>query len=230
MPVSGRFAMETAAPIVTAPRSKSVATFKSKSGPSAPCRREVFLAGIVGAFAPQALRWYVDVNSSALKGSWDWIEIGGRLAVSALFLVIAGYVATLWEVRSLREAFMIGLGVPAIILGPGADLAALGKAQPAHGQTAYSVGVVEVRATSEGTSVPNVQIEASRDGRRHIADAGRLTLTPGTYRLEIRAPGYELETRQVTVTADNTTRVDISLRPLSAAQRFIKGASDAFRR
>jgi hypothetical protein len=190
----------------------------------------VFFAGIVGAFAPQILRWYVQVDSSALKGPWDWVEIAGRIAVSALFLVVAGYVATLWEVRSLREAFMIGLGVPSIILGPGADLAVLGKAQKAHAQTAYSVGVVEVRANSEGTVVPDVQIVASRDGRRHIGEGGRLTLTPGTYRLEIRARGYEVEERQVAVAAHNTIRLDVSLRRLSATQRFIKGASDAFRR
>jgi hypothetical protein len=165
-----------------------------------------------------------------LKGPWDWAEIAGRLVVSVLFLGVAGYLATLWEVRSLREAFMIGLGVPSIILGPGADLAALGRPQPARAQTAYSVGAVEVSATSDGATIPHLQIEASRDGRRYIGEGSRLTLTPGTYRLEIRASGYESEEREVTVTAHNTTRLDISLRPLSATQRFIKGAGDVFRR
>jgi PEGA domain len=225
--------METTGRIVTVPRAKSVPNPDPQSKSArhgALCRSEVFLAGIVGAFAPQILRWYVQVDSGTLKGPWDWVETAGRLAVSTLFLVVAGYIAMLWEARSLREAFMIGLGVPSIILGPGADLASLGKAQKAHAQTAYAVGVVEVRAISEGIVVPNVQIVASRDGRRHFAEGSRLTLTPGTYRIEIHARGYEREEREVTVAAHNTTRVEIALRRLSATERFFKGASDAVKR
>ena len=222
--------MDVAARPVTIPR-KSVSHHGSKSSQrSALGRREVFLTGIVGAFAPQILRWYVQVDAGGLKGSWDWIEVTGRIAVIVLFLSVAGYVATLWDVKTLRQAFMVGLGVPSILLGPGADLAALGRVQQATAQAAYASGVVEVRATSNGSPVRPVYLVAVGNGQHRIAGASPLPLPPGNYYVEIRARGYETAQREVRVQTNRTTQLSVSLRRLSSNERFLKGVTDAIRR
>jgi len=190
----------------------------------------VFLTGIVGAFAPQILRWYVQADSGGLRGSWDWLEVMGRIAVIVLFLSVAGYVATLWDAKTLRQAFMVGLGVPSILLGPGADLAALGKVQKANAQAAYAAGAVEVRATSNGAPVRSVELVAVGNGQHRIAGASPLSLPPGNYQIAIRARGYETAEREVSVQANSTTQLDVSLRPLSSNERFFKGVTDAIKR
>ncbi len=223
--------MDVAAPPVTIPSRKSVSHQRSKSSQrSALCRREVFLTGIVGAFAPQILRWYVQADSGGLRGSWDWLEVMGRIAVIVLFLSVAGYVATLWDAKTLRQAFMVGLGVPSILLGPGADLAALGKVQKANAQAAYAAGAVEVRATSNGAPVRSVELVAVGNGQHRIAGASPLSLPPGNYQIAIRARGYETAEREVSVQANSTTQLDVSLRPLSSNERFFKGVTDAIKR
>lgn len=223
--------MDIAARPVTIPSRKSASHQRSKSSPrSALGRREVFLTGIVGAFAPQILRWYVQADSGGLTGSWDWLEVTGRIAVIVLFLSVAGYVATLWDVKTLRQAFMVGLGVPSILLGPGADLAALGKVQRADAQAAYASGAVEVRVTSNGEPVRPVELVAVGSGQHHIAGTSPLPLPPGDYQIAIRARGYETAEREVSVQANRTTRLDVSLRRLSSNERFFKGVTDAIRR
>jgi PEGA domain len=223
--------MDVATRAVTVSSRKSFPDQRSKSSQrSALGRREVFLAGIVGAFAPQILRWYVQADSGGLRGSWDWLEVTGRIAVIVLFLSVAGYVATLWDVRTLRQAFMVGLGVPSILLGPGADLAALGKVQKANAQAAYAAGAVEVRATSNGAPVRLVELVTVGSGQHHIAGASPLSLPPGHYRIAIRARGYETTEREVSVQANRTTQLDVSLRRLSSSERFLKGASEAIQR
>jgi PEGA domain len=223
--------MDVAARPVNIPSRKSVSHQRSKSSQrSALCRREVFLTGIVGAFAPQILRWYVQADSGGLRGSWDWFEVSGRIAVIVLFLTVAGYVATLWDVKTLRQAFMVGLGVPSILLGPGADLAALGKVQRANAQAAYAAGAVEVRATSNGAPVRSVELVAVGNGQQRIAGASPLPLPPGNYQIAIRARGYETAEREVSVQANRTTQLDVSLRPLSSSERFLKGVTDTIKR
>ena len=223
--------MDVAARPVTIPSRRSISHQRSKSSQrSALGRREVFLTGIVGAFAPQILRWYVQADTGALRGSWDWLEVTGRIAVIVLFLSVAGYVATLWDVKTLRQAFMVGLGVPSILLGPGADLAALSKVVKAHAQSTYASGAVEVRATSNGEPVRPVELVAVGNGQHPIAGASPLPLPPGNYQVAIQARGYETAERTVTVQANRTTQLDVSLRRLSSNERFLKGVTDAIKR
>jgi len=223
--------MDIAARPVTIPSRKSVSHQRSKSSQrSALGRREVFLTGIVGAFAPQILRWYVQADSGGLKGPWDWLEVTGRIAVIVLFLSVAGYVSTLWDVKTLRQAFMVGLGVPSILLGPGADLAALGRVKMANAQASYTSGAVEVRATSNGAPVRPVELVAVGNGQHHIAGTSPLPLPPGNYQIAIRARGYETAEREVSVQANRTTQLDVSLRRLSSNERFLKGVKDAIKR
>jgi hypothetical protein len=182
---------------------------------------QVFLTGAVGAFAPQILRWY----SQGLEIKPDPWEIAGRAVVTLLFLALAGYVALLWDVRNLKEGFLVGLGVPSIILSAGSDLTSLAKVGQAWGQPLPATGTLVVQARSEqGDSIADFRVLATDDMARTYA-AGRqgLLLPPGKYRVVVEAGGYHSVSRTLVVEPGRTTRLDVTLPALSAYERFFKG-------
>src|SRR5215471_12477499 len=92
---------------------------------------QVFLTGALGAFAPQILRWY---SQSSFTIEADPVVLAGSIAITLLFLILAGFVTVIWEARSLKEAFLVGLAVPSIILSAGSDVRSLLKAKDAAAQ------------------------------------------------------------------------------------------------
>ncbi len=69
-------------------------------------RWQIFFTGAIGAFAPQILRWY----SQGAEIPRDPMILAGQLVITLLFIGLVGYVALIWKVRDLKEAFFVGLG------------------------------------------------------------------------------------------------------------------------
>jgi len=219
----------------------SVPAADSRAGLRKPAltRAEIVLAGAVGAFAPQILRWYAGSGF----GDLDPVVAAGHAVVVLLFLALAGYVTLLWGVRTLREAFLVGLAVPSIVLGPGGDLAALARPGGASAQMRVpparvatdarpAVGALDLRVRAEdGGDIERFSAVAT-DGRSrtYATESGYLPLPAGPYRLQVSAPGHETLERQVLVSPRQSTDVYVTLRRLSPAQRFLKGAAQAIDR
>ena len=200
-------------------------------------RRDILFTGAVGAFAPQILRWYTQADFGSDFDAW---ATAGHAGVVALFLGLAGYITMVWGVRTLKEAFFVGLAVPAIILGPGTDLAKLAQPGRADAQarqhisrdstpTRFAVGAVALHVRADDGSAISHFRAVAIDGREqsYSAESGYLPLPAGRYRLSVSATGYETAERQVAVPANESTSVDITLQRLSPAQRFLRGANRA---
>jgi len=200
-------------------------------------RRDILITGAVGAFAPQILRWY---NQADFGSGFDAWATAGHAGVIVLFLGLAGYITMVWGVRTLKEAFFVGLAVPAIILGPGTDLAKL--AQPGRAdaqvsqhtsrgstQTRFAIGAVALRVRADdGSALSRFRAVAiDEHDRSYSADSRYLPLPAGHYRLLVSATGYETAERDVVVSANDSMSVDVTLHRLSAAQRFLRGANRA---
>lgn len=203
-------------------------------------RPEVLLTGAVGAFAPQILRWY---NQADVALEFDVWATVGHAGVVVLFLALAGYVTMLWGVRTLREAFLVGLAVPSIILGPGGDLAALAAPRkasaqmrvvpaPAHAVVRPAVGTLEVFVRGDdGTRITRFRAAVTDErSRTYASDTGYLPLPAGRYRLSVSAAGYEPMVRHVVVAARQNSEINVTLHRLSAAQRLFRGAGRAIGR
>jgi Carboxypeptidase regulatory-like domain len=199
-------------------------------------RHEVLVTGAIGAFAPQILRWYNQADFTLDFDAWAAV---GHAGVVVLFLALAGYVTMLWGVRTLKEAFLVGLAVPSIILGPGGDLASLAAPRKADAQvravpsrTADArppVGTIEVFVRAEdGSAITRFRTVAT-DGRSrtYSADNGYLPLPAGRYRLSVSAAGYEPDERRVVVAARQSAEINVTLHRLSPAQRIFNGAGRA---
>jgi hypothetical protein len=200
-------------------------------------RSEILLTGAVGAFAPQILRWY---NQADLDMGFDVWAAAGHAAVVALFLTLAGYITMVWGVRTLKEAFFVGLAVPAIILGPGTDLAKLAQPASAAAQVRSpasrvsavahpALGAIDLRVRGDdGSAIPRFHTVAS-DGRArsYSAENGYLPLPAGRYRVVVSAAGYETAAQDVVVAPSQNAPVYVTLHRLSAAQRFLHGANRA---
>lgn len=199
-------------------------------------KSEVFLAGAIGALAPQILRWYTQWDGHG--GVPDPLIAAGRAAVTLAFVALAGYVAMVWDVRSLKEGFLVGVGVPAVILGSGSDLASLAKASPASAQTLrvaapsrdHGVARLIVQAVGDdGRQIPDVLLTATSDGDQNRVSGPRpLILRPGRYNLVIQARGYETEDRVIRLSPEQTLQFPVHLRPLSAKNRFLQGVREPF--
>src|SRR5712691_1381752 len=107
---------------------------------------QAFLTGALGAFAPQILRWY---NQSSFKIESDLAVLAGYIIITLLFLILAGFVTVIWEARSLKEAFLVGLGVPAIILSAGPDVTSLLKIKGAGAQVITKEAHLVIAAQTE---------------------------------------------------------------------------------
>ena len=191
--------------------------------------QQILVTGAIGAFAPQVLRWYTQPDLHVNRDPWG---MAGYVGVMVLFLALAGYVTMLWGVRTLREAFLVGLAVPSIILGPGSDLASLAKPEKAHAQSHPAVGVIEIRAHSQdGKRVTRFRtIATDGSSSTYSTESGYLTLPAGRYRLSILAGGYETAEEDVTVAPRQHLPFNVTLHRLSPAQRVFQGAADAVRR
>jgi hypothetical protein len=197
---------------------------------------EVFLAGAVGALAPQILRWYTQWDGHG--GMPDPLIAAGRAAVTLAFVALAGYVAMVWDVRNLKEGFLVGVGVPAVILGSGSDLASLAKVPAASAQTLrvaapardHGIARLIVHAVGEdGRQIPGVLLIATADtDQSRVSGPNPLVLRPGHYSLVIQARGYETEDRVIRLSPEETLQLTVHLRPLSAANRFIRGVREPF--
>lgn len=203
-------------------------------------RQEVLVTGAIGAFAPQILRWY---NQADFTLEFDAWATAGHAGVVVLFLALAGYVTMLWGVRTLKEAFLVGLAVPSIILGPGGDLASLAAPARANAQVRAvpprtaadarpAVGTIEVFArAADGSAITRFRTVAT-DGhsRTYSADNGYLPLPAGRYRISVSAAGYEPIERRVVVAARQSAEINVTLHRLSPVQRIFNGAGRAVSR
>ncbi len=194
-------------------------------------KSQIFFTGAIGAFAPQILRWY----SQGAEISKDPMILAGQLLITLLFIGLAGYVTLIWKVRDLKEAFFVGLGVPAIILSSGSDLGSIIKAPNAHAQEVSAVGHLLVRARSEdGTDLTRTSITVSdprgaKEARYSGSPNKSLTLAAGTYDVAVQAEGFEAQERkQVVVEPNKNTVIDVTLRRLSATERFFQGVTRPF--
>lgn len=199
-------------------------------------KQEVFLAGAVGAFAPQLLRWYAQWDGR--DGMPDPLLVAGRLVLTLAFVALAGYVAMVWDVRNLKEGFLVGVAVPAVILGSGSDLASLAKVAPASAQTVREAAPARtdraahliVHASGEdGQQIQGVFLVAIAEAdQTRVSSPNSLVLRPGRYSVVVRARGYESEGQVVQVGPDETVTLSVTLRPLSAASRLLKGVRQPF--
>lgn len=194
-------------------------------------KRKVFWTGALGAFAPQILRWYSQVTDATVtidltNEAW---RIAARVLVTALFLAVAGYVALIWDVRNLKEAFLVGLGIPSIILTAGSDLPSVIKALPASAQ---QVGTLSLRAKTEsGEIIPQIRVTATDQmGRSHSSDQGESVLPPGAYTVVVQASGFEPVELRVTLEPGRTSRHEVTMRRKSPAQQFFEGIQEPFKR
>jgi len=192
---------------------------------------QIFFTGTIGAFAPQILRWY----SQGAEIPRDPMILAGQLVITILFIGLAGYVALIWKVRDLKEAFFVGLGVPAIILSSGSDLGSIIKPPQAVAEEVTAVGQLLVRARSEdGAAVTHGTISVSDPrglkGTYYSGSPNKsLTLAAGTYDVVVQAEGFETEARkQVVIEPNKRAIIEVTLRKLSPGERFIQGLTKPF--
>lgn len=191
-------------------------------------KKQVFLTGVAGAFAPQILRWY---SQASVDLDNDPVQFAGRAFITLLFLGLAGYITVLWDVRNLREAFFIGLGVPSIILSAGSDLGSLAKPAPVHAEIVTDNAYLVVSARNDkGEPITPIRVTAT-DAQGKVVYLGRkgeALLPPGRYAIAVSASGYEVETKQVSLAAKQTVKLDVTLKEKSVADRFIQGIQRPF--
>lgn len=189
---------------------------------------QAFVTGAVGAFAPQVLRWYVQ---SSFVIEYDPVQLVGHILITLLFLLLAGFVTMIWEVRNLKEAFVVGLGVPSIILSAGADVTSLLKAKGAHAQVITQAAHLVVSAkTALGDEIADLKVTATDEAGKviYIGSKREALLPHGTYTITVSASSYESETRNITLAPQQTFRLDVTLRQKSLVDRFIQGLQRPF--
>ena len=191
-------------------------------------KKQIFFTGIAGAFAPQILRWY---SQASVDLDNDPVQLAGRMFITLLFLGLAGYITLLWDVRSLKEAFFIGLGVPSIILSAGSDLGSLAKPAPAHAQVITDNAYLVVSARNEkGEEIASIRVMATDEQGKviYLGRKGEALLPAGRYTIAVSASGYEVETMTVTLAAKQTAKLDVKLKEKSFAERFMQGIQRPF--
>lgn len=191
-------------------------------------KKQVFFTGVAGAFAPQILRWY---SQASVDLDNDPVQLAGRIFITLLFLGLAGYITVLWDVRNLKEAFFIGLGVPSIILSAGSDLGSLAKPAPAQAQIVTENAYLVVSAKNEkGENIAPIRVMATDEQGKviYLGRKGDALLPAGRYTIAVSAGGYEVETRHVSLAAKQTVKLDVTLKEKSLADRFIQGIQRPF--
>ncbi len=193
---------------------------------------QIFLTGVTGAFAPQVLRWYSQPPSEIVETINDPVQLACYMAVTVLFLGVAGYVTMLWKVRSLKEAFFVGLAVPSIILSAGTDVASITPIREAGAQMiASTVNLVVNTRTEEGTDISGVKIVAINQTSARTYSGGKegLALPPGRYTVSIEANGYKTERREIMIDQKSVS-IDVTMRPKSLRGRILNGITRPFER
>lgn len=190
-------------------------------------KMQIFWTGLGGAFAPQILRWYSQ-DTFDFANDLDPVKIAGRIFVTALFLALAGYVTVIWDPRTLKEAFWIGLAVPSIILSAGSDLNDIAKAPHADAQ---EIATLSVQAKTEtGNAISDITITATdQNGRVYSVPRNDLHLPPGPYTVVVEASGYEPEEMKLTIEPGQPMHRElVTLRRQSPVQRFFQGFLEPF--
>jgi hypothetical protein len=191
-------------------------------------KKRIFLTGVAGAFAPQILRWY---SQASVDLDNDPVQLAGRAFITLLFLGLAGYITVLWDVRNLKEAFFIGLGVPSIILSAGSDLGSLAKPAPAQAQIVTENAYLVVSARNDkGENIAPIRVMATDEQGKviYLGRKGDALLPAGRYTIAVSASGYEVETKHVSLAAKQTVKLDVTLKEKSLADRFIQGIQRPF--
>ena len=187
-----------------------------------------FLTGALGAFAPQILRWY---SQSSFTIEVDPVQLAGSITITLLFLILAGFVTVIWEARSLKEAFLVGLGVPSIILSAGPDVTSLLKAKGVHAQVITTEAHLVVAAkTAPGQDIAAITVTATDEAGKivYFGSKSEALLPPGRYTISVSASGYESETKSVALASQQTVRLNVTLRRKSFVDRFIQGIQRPF--
>lgn len=191
-------------------------------------KKQIFLTGVAGAFAPQILRWY---SQASVDLDNDPVQLAGRVFITSLFLGLAGYITLLWDVRSLKEAFFIGLGVPSIILSAGSDLGSLAKPGQAHAQVITDNAYLAVSAKNDkGENIAPLRVMATDEQGKviYLGRKGEALLPAGRYAITVSSSGYETETRNISLAAKQTVKLEVTLKEKSLADRFIQGIQRPF--
>jgi hypothetical protein len=191
-------------------------------------KKQIFLTGVAGAFAPQILRWY---SQASVDLDNDPVQLAGRAFITVLFLGLAGYITVLWDVRNLKEAFFIGLGVPSIILSAGSDLGSLAKPAPAQAQVITENAYLVVSAKNDkGENIAPIRVTATDEQGKviYLGRKGEALLPAGRYTIAVSASGYEVEINNISLAAKQTAKLEVTLKEKSLADRFIQGIQRPF--
>jgi PEGA domain-containing protein len=199
-------------------------------------RKLIFGSAAVGNVAPVLLKWYADARIS-MPGE----TLGGLLAY-IIFALLSGFVATfVWKERTAKRAFVVGLTLPYLIWGGGADVLDAIRLHRAHGQppTQSEVGAYDSGpyggallklnvAGEEGPPPPKYSVRLATekgDAVLKFENRDKILALPGTYRLTVGAPGYRPITQQVTLSPSQATEVSLRLSKAS----FMDGVWEGFK-
>lgn len=194
-------------------------------------RTQIFWTGSIGAISPQILRWYSQVAEGTVTFdlSGEGWKFAARLLVTILFVALAGYVTLIWKVRNLKEAFLVGLAIPSIILSAGTDLRSVIEPRGAYSQ---DVATLKVEArTKDGDALKKVRIIAI-DRARHTYSVGsdELFLPPGNYVITVKASGFESQEFAISLDPGQKLQHRVVLLRESPAKQFLKGIYEPFKK
>jgi hypothetical protein len=204
--------------------------------------RKLFAVGAIGNITPVLLKWWSQARAEervTLPGD-TWATFFGWFVTTLVFALFAGWFVTyVWNERTARRAFFVGLALPYMLWGVVSDVSSGVKVPRARAQAqsqeqgtgplaAFDAFPLKLDVRAADTNQP---IEATVNA--HVLQGGGTgiftftstqnfyLLPKGRYVVVASAPGYTPSSTEIDLTEPKT--VTITLSKLSAWAQFFNG-------